>query len=552
VNAERLLQLYDRVSDAPDAIPRLRRFILNLAVCGRLVEHSPHDEPASLLRERIINERDRLTKAGEFREPRNAVEIDRERLPFSVPARWSWVRLIDIASVNYGFAFASSRFNNEKRGMPLIRIRDISKSDTEAYYDGDFDSAYVVSNGDYLVGMDGDFNLRCWQGKQALLNQRVMRISDWKCEVCPEFIKLPLQFVLDFLHSYTSQTTVKHLSAKQVNGIEIPLPPLAEQHRIAAKVDELMALCDSLETEREKREATRDRLTTASLSRLTEPDVDEKQFKAYSDFAIRVLPELTTRPDQIKFLRQTILDLAVRGKLVEQEPNDEPVDVIDDAAAEIQELIPTNWRCARLNLLLSEVTRNGYSRRPDDAEGGTPILRISAGTVRQDGVVAEEEHKRISGIDDATRLQFGLKPGDLLACRFNGNKAFVGRFKIFSNYLGLRPIYPDKLIRVRLNTDVVLPLFIRMAGDSDIVRRAIEQYCATTVGNWGISASNLIQVSFPVPPLLEQQRIVAKARVLMSLCDQLEQGLTSGRQMREFLGNSLLTAGPGTMPRRAA
>ena len=176
MNAERLLQLYHRVSEAPDAIPRLRRFILDLAVRGKLVEQDPNDEPASVLRARIIHERDRLTKAGEFREPRNALEIDRDRLPFSVPTRWSWVRLIDIARVNYGFAFASSRFNNEKRGMPLLRIRDISKSDTEAYYDGDFDSAYVVSNGDYVVGMDGDFNVRCWKGNQALLNQRVMRI----------------------------------------------------------------------------------------------------------------------------------------------------------------------------------------------------------------------------------------------------------------------------------------------------------------------------------------------------------------------------------------
>jgi hypothetical protein len=101
-----------------------------------------------------------------------------------------------------------------------------------------------------------------------------------------------------------------------------------------------------------------------------------------------------------------------------------PASACDEPAAEL----PANWRYSRLANLLAEDTRNGYSRKPDDAADGTPILRISAGTVRRDGIVAEEEHKLISGIEPDVRLQYGLKAGDLLACRFNGNKAFVGRF----------------------------------------------------------------------------------------------------------------------------
>ena len=151
-----------------------------------------------------------------------------------------------------------------------------------------------------------------------------MRLNGWCCEIAPEFIVLPLQFILDYLHEDTSQTTVKHLSAKQINGIEVPVPPLAEQHRIVAKVDELMALCDRLETERTARETTRDRLTAASLARLNEPDPDPAVFRNHAAFALDNLTPLTTRPSQIKALRQTILNLAVRGKLVEQDPNDEP------------------------------------------------------------------------------------------------------------------------------------------------------------------------------------------------------------------------------------
>ena len=104
-----------------------------------------------------------------------------------------------------------------------------------------------------------------------------------------------------------------------------PLPPLAEQHRIVAKVDELMALCDRLEEARKTREEkSRDKLTAASLAHLTAPDTTPEDFPAHARFALEALPSLTTRPDQIKTLRQTILNLAVRGKLVEQDPADEP------------------------------------------------------------------------------------------------------------------------------------------------------------------------------------------------------------------------------------
>ena len=109
----------------------------------------------------------------------------------------------------------------------------------------------------------------------------------------------------------------------------VPLPPLAEQHRIVAKVDELMAACDGLEAARAEREATRDRLTAASLARLDAPDPDPMAFQNHAAFALDNLAPLTARLDQIKALRQTILNLAVRGKLVEQNLTDEPASKTD-------------------------------------------------------------------------------------------------------------------------------------------------------------------------------------------------------------------------------
>src|SRR5262245_19352826 len=110
--SECLLAPYEKVADAPEAIPRLRRFVLDLAVRGKLVEEGPNDEPASELLKRIAAEKARLVKAGEFHEARSFVRIDRNDLPFMSPPHWCWARLIDIARASYGFAFSSDRFNS--------------------------------------------------------------------------------------------------------------------------------------------------------------------------------------------------------------------------------------------------------------------------------------------------------------------------------------------------------------------------------------------------------------------------------------------------------
>ena len=379
MNTEGLFTLYERVADAPDTVDRLRRFVLDFAVRGQLVDQDPTEEPASELLRRIKAETARRAREGGFREPRRAVRTSRQELPFRSPSHWNWARLIEIARITYGFAFKSIQFNTAKRGMPLIRIRDIAKTDAEAYFDGDYDPAYVVRAGDYLVGMDGSFNLRRWKGEDGLLNQRVMRINDWRCRVNPEFVRIPLQMVLNSIHGGTSLTTVKHLSAKQVNGIEIPLPPLAEQRRIVAKVDQLMALCDRMEETRAAREHTRDRLTKASYARLSDTETDASTFRSHARVAIDALPALTARVDQVKQLRQTILNLAFRGKLVQQDPREgsgrdvhgrisrtdpspshtgSPSKAIDGMHP-----LPSSWTWASLGQVIIAGPRNGLSPR---------------------------------------------------------------------------------------------------------------------------------------------------------------------------------------------
>ena len=556
MNADRLMALYERVADAPGAVARLRRFVLDLAVRGKLVAQEPGDEPASVLLERIAAEKARLVKAGKFREPRNAVEINRDDLPFVPPARWTWARLIEIARPSYGFAFKSSQFNAGKRGMPLIRIRDISRTDTEAYYEGVYDQAYLVRAADYLVGMDGDFNLRRWTGPDSLLNQRVMRINGWRCQVDPEFVRLPLQMILDHLHGGTSQTTVKHLSAKQVNGIEIPLPPLAEQRRIAAKVEELMALLDQLEAARTAREATRDRLTTASLARLTAPDADPAEFPTHARSTLATLPALTTRLDQIKPLRQTILNLAVRGRLVAQDAEDEPASTLRERiAAEKARLmkakqilrqmapspdpdyaisiLPSGWNGIALGDVLNFVTSGSRGWSEYYSDNGPFFIRaqnVRFGQLLLDNLAhvqppSNSEGRRTQVAEGDVLIVItgaGVTNSAILEC--NTGEAYV------SQHIGLvRPTDPET------SRWLLLCLLADCGGRSELVERA---YGA---GRPGLNLDNIRSLTIPLPPLAEQHRIVAKVDALMALCDRLEAALAAADATRARLLDALIS-----------
>lgn len=152
------------------------------------------------------------------------------------------VLLEDVVGLEFGFPFKSAKFNTEGRGLPLVRIRDVVPGFSNTYYDGDFDSRYLVTDGDYLIGMDGEFNLGRWCGGKALLNQRVAKLGDAAEGVDRGYIARFLPAALKAIEDETPFVTVKHLSAKRLRAIEVPLPPLDEQRRIAAILGQADAL----------------------------------------------------------------------------------------------------------------------------------------------------------------------------------------------------------------------------------------------------------------------------------------------------------------------
>ena len=152
---------------------------------------------------------------------------------------WERRRLGDVLSIQNGFAFDSKSFDSMV-GTPLIRIRDLKRGrGTETRFIGDYDRRYLVADGDLLIGMDGDFGCYEWRGGPALLNQRVCRLRDFSEALLPRFLFYGVNSYLKAIEDVTGYTTVKHLSSKQILSIEFPTPPISEQQRIVALLDEV-------------------------------------------------------------------------------------------------------------------------------------------------------------------------------------------------------------------------------------------------------------------------------------------------------------------------
>ncbi|HYF62417.1 MAG TPA: restriction endonuclease subunit S [Herpetosiphonaceae bacterium] len=163
---------------------------------------------------------------------------------------WRAVKFREVISMLSGFAFEADLFNTTGNGLPVVRIRDVVRGYSETFYDGPFDKKFIVKDGDFLIGMDGEFNISAWRGGDALLNQRVCKIDTVdERRVDKNYLAYFLSLALKKIEDATPFVTVKHLSIKTLNSLDVPLPPLAEQQRIAAILDCAAAL-------RAKRRAT--------------------------------------------------------------------------------------------------------------------------------------------------------------------------------------------------------------------------------------------------------------------------------------------------------
>lgn len=181
---------------------------------------------------------------------------------------WELKKLGEILKIQNGYAFNSKLFSYDV-GTPLIRIRDIKNGiGTQTKFNGTYDKKYEVKAGDFLIGMDGEFGCYEWKGDIALLNQRVCRLQDFSTKVDARYLFLGINKYLKAIEDVTAFATVKHISSKQIEAIEIPLPPLQEQQRIVAILDEAFSAIDKAKANTEQNLKNAKELFESELQRV--------------------------------------------------------------------------------------------------------------------------------------------------------------------------------------------------------------------------------------------------------------------------------------------
>lgn len=543
-------------------IKKLRELILELAVRGKLVPQDPTDEPASVLLERIAAEKAQLVKDKEIPKTKPLPAISPDDISDDLPTGWSMVRLGEIvtkmgsgstprggqkAYVDDGVIFLRSQ-NVWNEG---VRLDDVAYISDEVHQKM---SNTKVLPGDVLLNITGASLGRTTifpsDFVEANVNQHVTIIRLIELEM-NKFVHLGLMspMVQKLVWGRQVGMAIEGLSKKVLEQFEFPIPPINEQHRIVAKVDELMALCDQLEQCSESQLAAHQTLVETLLATLTDSGDADELAQNWARLSTH-FDTLFTTEASIDALKQTILQLAVMGKLVPQDPSDEPASaLLERIAAEKAQLVkekkikkekplpaisedekpfelPKGWEWVRLgNIGVCSTGKTPSTGNSALYDGEIPF--VGPGQITPYGeLLAAEKYLSDVGLE----LSSEANAGDILMVCIGGS---IGKATICDRQIGfnqqinsIRPILCDSyFLLAAMTTKAFTNILLERATGS-----------ATPI----INRSKWEEIPIPMSPYQEQLRIITRVNVLMTLCDQLKSSLQTSQQTQLALAEALV------------
>jgi type I restriction enzyme, S subunit len=542
MNNQIFLEQFERLTDAPNAVARLRELVLQLAVQGKLVAQDEREEPAARLLERIKAELKRLIREKKIREAKPLPPVSEDEAPFEIPQGWMWAR------------FGEVTINRDGERIPIEKsIREYRQGEYD-YYGASgvidkFDD-YIFDKPLLLIGEDGA-NLinrstpiafiaygNYWVNNHA-------HVLDSLSLDCLKYLELYINAT--DLRPYITGTAQPKMNQAKMNLIPVAVPPLEEQKRIVAKVGELMRLCDELERAQGERRMTRQRLNRAALDQLLAAR-DAAEFQTRWQTVSDHFPTLTAAPNQTAKLRQTVLQLAVQGKLTRQDPQDEPAPILlRRICAERERLVkekrikradplppinpdetpfalPSGWTWARFPEL-GEFGRGKSKHRPRNDptlfSGGKYPLVQTGDVARANGVI-----KTYTGLyNERGLLQSRMWAAGTLCITIAANIADAA-------ILGFNACFPDSVVGFVPSREIGNAEFFVYFMET--AKHQLESFAPSTAQK-NINLNILERLLIPLPPLEEQKRIVATVNRLMALCDDLEAGLRHAEEDGERL-----------------
>ncbi|OCP62728.1 hypothetical protein AKH05_01675 [Vibrio parahaemolyticus] len=540
---------------------KLRELILELAVRGKLVPQNPNDEPASVLLDRIAEEKKKLIENKKLRKSKDLNEISEKDIPYRIPSTWKWCYLSDLGSIIGG---GTPKSNEDvywtDKGVKWLTPADLYGLKSKYIGSGKRDitnlgleksSAQLLPKGSVL------FSSRAPIGYVAITSNELATNQGFKSVVpifqeLSEYIYYFLKRSGKFIDAEASGTTFKEVSGTVVSKVLTPLPPIAEQHRIVAKVDELMALCDQLEQQTEASIEAHQMLVTTLLDTLTNSaDADElmQNWARISEH----FDTLFTTEESIDQLKQTILQLAVMGKLVPQDPSDEPAaELLKRIAEEKAQLVkekkikkqkvlppiaedekpfelPNGWEWCYLQDLFSVVT-DGDHQAPPKSDEGIPFLvigNLNTGHIQFEGCnyVPAQYFDKL----DWTRQP---SKGDLLY-------TVTGSYGIPVLVSEDVPFCVQRHVAI-LNSTADTPVeyiqyVLRSKYSFDFATSV-----ATGIAQKTVPLTGLRKMPIPLPPLKERAEILQMIAALIRICEQLKVNIRDSQTNQLHLTDAIV------------
>jgi type I restriction enzyme S subunit len=551
-----LLSNLNLLATAPGGVARLRELILTLAVQGKLVAQDPNDEPASELLLKIRAEKDRLIAEGKIKRDKPLAAVTADEKPFALPIGWAWVPLQHVDYTQTGTT--PDKKNPQMYGgdIPFIKPGDIYANhvdyENEALSQaGLTDSGRIAPAGSLLMVCIGTLGKSNLIARDYSFNQQINSITPLCCS--PEYVRLYCRspYFQGQVWGRSSSTTIAILNKGKWEAIPLKLPPLAEQTRIVTRVEELMRLCDALEAKGQLEAAQHAQLVTTLLGSLTQSDTPAQLAENWQRLATH-FDLLLDRPKGLDALEQTILQLAVRGLLVPQDPNDEPAsELLKKIRLEKDRLIlegkikrdkplppiggeeqpfslPLGWEWVRLRNLLTHLG-DGLHGTPNYSADGEYFFVNGNNLV--DGVITiKPETKRV----DLVEFEKHRKPLDAksVLLSINGTLGRVAFYRDEKVILGKSACYFNV-------TDGLQKLFVRiMLECPDFMTYAEASASGTTIKNLGLKVIGDWPIA--LQPLAEQSRIVTRVESLRRLCADLRQRLSASQSTQAQLAEALV------------
>lgn len=557
--AELLEQHFDTAFSAANGIQKLRELILTLAMQGKLVPQEPKDAPTSQLRKEIETEKKRLVKEGKIKAPKPLPVISSSDEPYALPQGWQWVRLGSVGNIFNGNSINATEKEAKyagAKGLPYIATKDVGYGFDPLDYENGIcipvgeDKFRVAREGAVLICAEGGS-----AGKKCGLTDRDICFGN-KLFANELYGQIPTRFILYiylspvFRASFASAMSgiIGGVSIAKFVEIPIPLPPLDEQHRIIAKIDQLMARCDALENLRNEREQKRLATHAAALSQLLDTTGNGSADDAW-DFISQNFGDLYAVKENVTELRKAILQLAVMGKLTPQDPNDAPASQLlkvieakkkqllkegrikaakplpEISLDEVPHALPESWEWVRLGSVAEIIGGFAYKSNLFKVDGTHQVLRL--GNIRPNLVRVDENPVYIDEDLASQTDDFRVVENDILITMTGTREKrdYLYSVLVEQNPLNGKHLYLNQ--RVGAIRTYVLPRYFDKVLKVEGLKDAIYSTATGSANQANIGISSLREWMLPVPPLPEQRRIVTKVDLLMSLCDRLEKCIES-------------------------